>query len=205
MPLSQPDGGRSGRQDSCPCSFKTSNLIHLMWSARKVRAKRQNKCGSGPLSFPGETPSALRGAVLHSGELQSSPEHIELHTRWSWASCLNCFQSGRGAGEPRAWQLVTQKGFEGAITMGPSFRAGATGMGQGIQVVSSHSHSSSGVWQPCPHPGRSRPGGSGKMRRNQTTLGPLWAETTLVSSVPLVISCLFLKSEQWWEGRNLTV
>lgn len=75
--------------------------------------------------------------------------------------------------------------------MGPSFRAGATGMGQGIQVVSSHSHSSGGL-QPCPHPGRADLR-LWKDERNQTHWATLWRQRLLWSALfHFSVSCLFL-------------
>lgn len=86
--------------------------------------------------------------------------------------------------------------------MGPSFRAGATGMGQGIQVVSSHSHSSAGS-AALPTSRRADLGLWRKMRRNQTTLGhTLEAGTTLVSSVLLQSSVTSFPKIRAMVGRK---
>ena len=59
----------------------------------------------------------------------------------------------RGAKSPRGLVTSGRGASEGATTMGPSFRAGATGMGKGTQQVSPTPMVRGGL-QPCPHPGR---------------------------------------------------
>lgn len=79
-------------------------------------------------------------AVLNSGELESNPEHIELRHKMeagpSHPAASSLVRECRGAKSPRGLVTSGRGASEEATTMGPSFRAGATGMGQGTQQVS---------------------------------------------------------------------